>query len=160
MRHTPQPVDQVALVAAEDLTCELLGAREAATKAVPLPGYVRQLRKDIRRQHAKPCVMTLAIQRADLRAGVPLPRLESYWHRGLAIVRAWGAPDPAPASSWDALTETETRLQVEIDLLQYRVGRADSDIALRKLLALLPQYRAQLDALERYASARLYRPAA
>ena len=150
MRHHPNTARQVALASiTEELTDALMRGRRRLHHRAPQDPYVRQLRKDINREHAKPCEMVMRVLLADLEDGAPIDDVLAMPRRLIAILEAHAAPKLAKPIEilLDEVNDAETMVEAPANCAQHTIARDKSPTVLRAALERLLAHRNKLDTL-------------
>lgn len=153
MTTTPEPRDvrvarattraEVEQLAAQ-LTAALLQARRVHLKhRAPEDDREHQLRRDIACGRARPALMILRVQLADLADGAPLAAVLRYHEAAIALLReaAAGLPEPPTPATLLPIVQRETRAQYQLDdAEQALLTRPDSIEAANRVLTASEQY--------------------
>lgn len=152
MHHHHQRASQVALAPiTEALRDALLHGRRRLRHRAPRDPYVKQLRKDIAREHAKPAEMIARVLMADLEDGAPLDDVLEFPRRLIGYLEAFAAPRPEKplAVVIDESSLRETMKQGPMDCVQLKLARDKSPETLAEAEAVIDDYDREQERLRR-----------
>ena len=148
---------------AAELTEALLQARRIHLKhRAPDDDREHQLRRDIACGRAKPALMILRVQIADLADGAPLSAVIRYHEAAIALLRelAGERPEPTPPPTLLPIIQRETRAQSQLDEAQHELlAHPDALEAANRVLTASERYDREQDAMVRAVRARAARSA-